>query len=133
MMGQEKCSALVLSSLVCARFRELLSPKINHGSCDRLLVGMFSLMDAILEVPVVGVIEGLAFQAVTKGELLGMKSRGHPTALTPVQELMLAGEAGEWNVVARPAKTLGLSLPFVERSYYESVTWAHQMTSRAPR
>lgn len=31
------------------------------------------------------------------------------------------------------AKTLGLSLPFVDRSHSESVTWAHQMTSGAAR
>ena len=90
-------------------------------------------MDAILEVPLGVVIEGLAFDAVTKKELLGMKSTGHPTALTPVHELMLAREAGEWDVVARPAKTLGLSVPFVDRRYSESVTWAHQVTSGAPR
>ena len=90
-------------------------------------------MDAIPEVPVGVVIEGLAFDAVTKKEVPGMKSTGHSTALTPVHELMLAREAGDWDVVARPATTLGLSLPFVDQSHSESVTWAHQMTSGAPR
>ena len=121
-MGQEKCSDLVLSSLVRARFCELISPKVNHGSCDLFLIGMFSLMDAILEVPMGVVIEGLAFDAATKAELLGMKKTGTPTPLTPIYELMLAREAGEWDVVARQAKTLGLSLPFVNRSYNEAVT-----------
>ena len=49
-MGQEKCSDLVLASLVRARFCELIAPKVKHGSCDLFLIGMFSLMDAILEV-----------------------------------------------------------------------------------
>jgi len=78
------------------------------------------------------VIEGLAFDATTKEELLGMKT-GQPTALSPVYELMLAREAGEWDVVARHAKTLNLSLPHVNRSYNEAVRWAHEMTSAAPR
>ena len=43
-MGQEKCSDLVLSSLVRARFCELIAPKISHGTCDLFLLGMFSLM-----------------------------------------------------------------------------------------
>lgn len=132
MMGEEKCSDLVLSSLVRARFCELIAPKFNHGSCDLFLIGMFSLMDAILEVPMGVVIEGLAFDATTKEELLGMKT-GQPTALSPVYELMLAREAGEWDVVARHAKTLNLSLPHVNRSYNEAVRWAHEMTSAAPR
>lgn len=132
MMGQEKCSDLVLSSLVRARFCELLSSKITHNSCDLFLIGMFSLMDAILEVPMGVVIEGLAFDAVTKEELLGMKT-GQPTALTPLYDLMLAREAGEWDVVTRHAKTLNLSLPHVNRAYNEAVSWAHQMTSAAPQ
>jgi EAL and modified HD-GYP domain-containing signal transduction protein len=130
-MGQEKCSDLVLSSLVRARFCELMAPKIDHGTCDLFLIGMFSLMDAILEVPMGVVVEGLAFDAETREELLGMK-RGHPTKLMPIFELMLAREVGEWDVVARHAKKLNLSLPFVNRAFNEAVSWAHQMTSAAP-
>ncbi|HXJ87144.1 MAG TPA: HDOD domain-containing protein [Candidatus Binatia bacterium] len=127
-MGQEKCSDLVLSSLVRARFCELLAPKVNHGTCDLFLIGMFSLMDAILEVPMGVVIEGLAFDAETRTELLGMKT-GKETALSPIYELMVAREAGEWDVVARYAKKLNLSLPFVNRAYNEAVSWAHQMSA----
>lgn len=127
-MGQEKCSDLVLSSLVRARFCELIAPKVEHGNCDLFLLGMFSLMDAILEVPMGVVVEGLAFDAQTKDELLGMKT-GKPTPLSPLYELIVAREAGEWDVVARLAKKLNISLPFVNRSYNEAVTWAHQMTS----
>ena len=81
-MGQEKCSDLVLASLVRAHFCQLIAPKVNHGSCDLFLIGMFSLMDAILEVPMGVVIEGLAFDAETRTELLGIKT-GKPTALSP--------------------------------------------------
>jgi c-di-GMP-related signal transduction protein len=130
-MGQEKCSDLVLSSLVRARFCELIAPKVNHGSCDLFLIGMFSLMDAILEVPMGIVIEGLAFDDETRTELLGMKT-GKPTALSPIYDLMVSRETGEWDVVARHAKKLNLSLPFVNRAFNEAVSWAHQMTA-APR
>ncbi len=127
-MGQEKCSELVLSSLVRAHFCELIAPMVNHGSCDLFLIGMFSLMDAILELPMGVVIEGLAFDAETRTELLGMKT-GKPTALSPIYELMIAREAGEWDVVARQSKKLDLPLPFVNRAYNEPVSWAHQMTA----
>jgi c-di-GMP-related signal transduction protein len=130
-MGQEKCSDLVLGSLVRARFCELIAPKVNHGSCDLFLIGMFSLMDAILEVPMGVVIEGLAFDAETRTELLGMKT-GKPTALSPIYDLMVSREAGEWDVVARHAKKLNVSLPFVNRAFNDAVSWAHQMTTAAP-
>ena len=131
-MGQEKCSDLVLASLVRARFCELIAPKVNHGSCDLFVIGMFSLMDAILEVPMGVVIEGLAFDAETRTELLGMKA-GKPTALSPIYDLMVSRETGEWDVVARHAKKLSLSLPFVNRAFNEAVSWAHQMTTAAPK
>lgn len=129
-VGQEKCSDLVLTSPVRARFCELIAPKRNHGSCDLFLIGMFSLMDAILEVPMGVVIEGLAFDAETRTELLGMKT-GKTTTLSPIYELMVARETGEWDVVAKHAKKLNLSLPFVNRAFNQAVSWAHQMT-RAP-
>jgi c-di-GMP-related signal transduction protein len=130
-MGQEKCSDLILASLVRARFCELIAPKVNHGSCDLFLIGMFSLMDAILEVPMGVVIEGLAFDAETRTELLGMKT-GKPTALSPIYDLMVSREAGEWDVVARHAKKLNLSLAFVNRGFNDAVSWAHEMTTAVP-
>jgi hypothetical protein len=77
------------------------------------------------------VIEGLAFDAETRTELLGMKT-GKPTALSPIYDLMVSREAGEWDVVARHAKKLNVSLPFVNRSFNNAVSWAHQMTTAVP-
>lgn len=88
-------------------------------------------MDAILEVPMGVVIEGLAFDAETRTELLGMKT-GKPTALSSIYDLMVSREAGEWDVVARHAKKLNVSLPFVNRAFNDAVSWAHQMTTAAP-
>ena len=126
-MGQDKCSDLVLSSLVRARFCELLTPKIQTKS-DLFLMGMLSLMDAILEIPMGVVIEGLAVDDDTKAELLGAKT-GSETPLGPVYKLMLARESGDWEQVTTAAKTLNLSLPFVNRSYNEAMGWAREMTA----
>jgi EAL and modified HD-GYP domain-containing signal transduction protein len=128
MMGQAKCSDLVLSSLVRARFCELLMPKIERSKSDLFLMGMLSLMDAILEIPMGIVVEGLAVDADTKAELLGAKT-GADTPLSPVYRIMLAREAGNWEQVAVEAKTLKLSLPFVNRAYKKALEWAHEMTN----
>lgn len=129
-MGQEKCSDLVLTSLVRAHFCELIAPKIQHGKTDLFLLGMLSLMDAILELPMGVVVEGLALDSQTKEELLGAKV-GRDTPLTPIYRLMLAREAGEWEDITVLARKLGLSLPFVNRSYNDALTWARQMISGA--
>jgi len=131
-MGQEKCSDLVLSSLVRARFCELIAPKVQHCESDLFLLGMFSLMDAILEIPMGMVVEGLAFDPATKAELLSVKNN-RKTPLSPIYGLMLAREAGDWETVTTHAKNLNLSLPFVNRVYNEAMAWAHEMTTAVPR
>jgi c-di-GMP-related signal transduction protein len=49
--GQGKSTELVLSALVRARFCEQLSPKVQHGDSDLFLLGLLSMMDAILDLP----------------------------------------------------------------------------------
>lgn len=129
-LGQEKCSDLVLASLVRARFCELISPKIEHGEADLFLIGMLSLMDAILEVPMGMVVEGLAFDPAIKDALLGAK-KGSETPLTPLYRLMLAREEGDWEEVTIQARKLKLSLPQVNRAYNQGMVWAREMTSAA--
>jgi c-di-GMP-related signal transduction protein len=131
-MGQDKCSDLVLSSLVRAQFCELIAPKVNHGRSDLFFMGMLSLMDAILETPMGVVVEGLALDPDTRDGLLGAKT-GDKTPLSAVYDLMVAREAGDWEIVTAQAKKLNLSLPFVNRAYNEAMTWAHEMTSAVPR
>lgn len=130
-MGQEKCSDLVLSSLVRARFCELISPHLDRGRSDLFLIGMLSLMDAILELPIGIVVEGLAFDPEIKDALLGAK-KGSETPLTPIYRLMLAREEGDWGEVSAQARLVNLSLSQVNRAYNQAIAWAHQMTTAAP-
>jgi len=126
-MGQEKCSDLVLSSLVRARFCELIAPKLKQRQTELYLMGLLSLMDAILEVPIGVVIEGLPLDQVTKEQLLCGKTDKR-TALSPVYDLMMAREAGDWGKVTKLGKELSLSLVFIAASYNEAMRWAHQLT-----
>ena len=127
-VGHEKCSDLVLSSLVRARFGESIAPKVDHGKSDLFLMGLFSLMDAILDVPMGVVVEGLSLDQETREELLGLKTED-PTRLTPIFQLMIGLEQGDWGKVACLANKLKLALTFVNRSYTEAMKWARQMTA----
>ncbi len=129
-MGQEKCSDLVLSSLVRARFCELIAPKVKHGPSELYLMGMLSLMDVILEVPIGVVIEGLPIDPDTKAQLLCRRT-GTRTPLSSIYDLMLAREAGDWGKVTALGKDLNLSLVFIASSYNEAMRWAGQITGAA--
>ena len=127
-MGQQKSSDLVLSSLVRARFCELIAPRVEHGKADLFLLGMLSLIDAILALPMGVVIEELYLDPAIKAQLLAAKT-GVKTPLTPIYELMLAREAGEWVTVTQLGKQLNLSLSFVAECSNAAMRWAHEITS----
>jgi len=126
-MGRGKPSDLVLSSLVRARFCELIGPKIKQSDSDLFLLGMLSLMDAILEVPIGVVVEKLSLDTETKNQLLGAKV-GEETALSPIYNLVLAREGGDWEKVTGIGKKLNLSLYAINSAYNEAMRWAREIT-----
>ena len=133
-MGRERSSDLVLSSLVRARFCELVAPRVEHGKSDLFLMGMLSLIDAILAVPMGVIVEQLCLDAAIKEQLLAAKT-GKKTPLSPIYDLMVAREAGDWEMVTTLGKRLNLSLSFVAETSNAAMRWAHEVTSatRPPR
>jgi EAL and modified HD-GYP domain-containing signal transduction protein len=127
-MGQRKSSDLVLASLVRARFCELIASRVEHGKADLFLLGMLSLIDAILAVPIGIIVEDLALDPSIKAQLLAAKM-GKKTPLSPVYDLMVAREAGDWGLVTQLGKQLNLSLSFVAETSNAAMKWAHEITS----
>ncbi len=129
-MGQARTSDLVLSSLVRARFCELIAPRVEHGNADLFLLGMLSLIDAILAVPMGMVVEQLCLDPVIKEQLLAVKM-GKKTSLSPIYDLMVAREVGDWGLVTSLGKKLHLSLSFVAETSNAAMKWAHEIASTA--
>lgn len=119
---QNKPSDLVLSALVRARFGELLAPKIKHGESDLFLVGLLSLMDAILEVRMGVVLEGISLDQEARAVLLGEESM-----LSGFYRLMRAQEAGDWQTVMRINAELHLPDSFVAECHWKAMQWAREM------
>jgi c-di-GMP-related signal transduction protein len=120
--GQNKSSDLVLSALMRARFCELLAPKIQHGDSDLFLMGLLSLMDVILEMPMSRVLDSIPLEQECKEVLLGGPSR-----LRPIYLLMLAQESGDWQNTGELAKQLHLSESQVAEDYWQAMQWAQQV------
>ncbi len=129
-MGQEKASDLVLASLVRARFCELIGPRVEHGNLDLFLLGMMSLIDAILAVPIGVVIEELCLDPNLKAQLLAGKT-GKKTPLSPIYDLMVAREVGDWGLVSSLGSHLNLSLAFIAETSNAAMRWAHDVTGGA--
>jgi c-di-GMP-related signal transduction protein len=122
--GQEKTSDLVLSALVRGRFGELLSPRVAHGESDLFLLGLLSLIDAMLEIPMEDVLEKIPLDHETKAVLLGQ-----PSVLRPVYQLMLAHESGEWEAAAELSGRLHLDSEDVAGLYWQAQEWAREVSS----
>jgi c-di-GMP-related signal transduction protein len=124
--GQGKATDLVLGALVRARFCELLSPKIQGGDSDLFLMGMLSLMDAILEIPLHQVLDNVPIDMECKAALLGNAS-----SLRPFYQLMLAQESGEWQAVSQLSSQLHLNETEVADVYWAAMQWAQQVSGGA--
>jgi c-di-GMP-related signal transduction protein len=124
--GQNKPSDLVLSALVRARYCELLGAKVSHGESDLFLVGLLSLMDVILEVPMGVVLEGISLDRETRSVLLGQKSQ-----LEPIYKLMLSQEAADWPKVSELSTQLRLPEGLATTCHWQAMQWAREMTASA--
>ena len=122
--GQDKSSDLVLAALVRGRFGELLQPLVPHGESDLFLLGLLSLIDAMLEMPMADVLDRVPLDSETKAVLMGQ-----PSLLRPVYQLMLAHESGEWEAARNLSQHLHLDAEEVASSYWRAQQWAREVSS----
>lgn len=122
--GHDKPSDLVLSALVRGRFGELLASHVRHGESDLFLMGLLSLIDAMLEMPMDAVLERIPLDHETKAVLLG-----RPSQLRPVFRLILAHESGEWAAAESLSKEMNLNPEDVAGYYWQAQGWARELSS----
>ena len=125
--SQSRSSDLLLAALVRARFCELLATSLPPGAPDLFLVGLLSLMDAILGIPMALVLAGISLDRESRALLLGQTS-----PYSPIYELMLAQENARWEKVARLSSRLHLRGSLVAECHWKAMQWARQMTSSLP-
>jgi c-di-GMP-related signal transduction protein len=124
--GQDKPSDLLLAALVRGRFGELLQPLVPHGESDLFLLGLLSLIDALLEMPMTEILDKIPLDRETKAVLLNQ-----PSVLRPVYQLMLAHEIGEWDTATQLSQDLHLDPEEVASSYWRAQQWAREVSTGA--
>lgn len=122
--GQDKTTDLVLAALVRGRFAELLAPHIPHGESDLFLMGLLSLIDAMLDMPMKDILERISLDHPTKQVLLG-----EPSPLSPIFQLILSHESGDWDTAAKLARDLGIDAEVAADHYWEAQRWARELTA----
>ena len=116
--------ALINLSLERARFCELLAPWIGENPTEQFMLGMLSLIDAVLQVPMQTIVKALPLRMVAKAALLG---EINPAAL-PLS-LIRSFEHGAWGACARDAQRMGVSEETLVGLYVESVQWVNEVSA----
>lgn len=122
--AEGRSSELLNTAMTRARFCELIANRVPHGESDLFLMGLLSMIDAILEIPMVTILENIPLEHETKAVLMGS-----PSKLTPVYHLMLAREAGDWEGTAERAHELGLSESEIAESYWQAMQWVRDVNA----
>jgi EAL and modified HD-GYP domain-containing signal transduction protein len=116
---------VVFAALSRARFCELLAPRVKFDDSEMFLMGLMSLMDTILRLPMKQVLENVPLEKPIKSVLLG-----EPSYLRNVYRLMLAQESGEWESAAELSRLLHLDQDAVSEIYWQAFQWAREVSGR---
>ncbi len=127
-LADGKPPELVVTALVRARLAELLAGplKLAGRELELFLVGLLSVMDAVMDRPLE---ELLASMAVSR-EIAGALLRSGPP-LGPALRLVVARQQGDWLTSETQARELGTEPTEVHRAYGEAITWAMDVAGAA--
>ena len=123
-LAEDRPQELVVMSLVRGRFCEELGRRRSkpHPGCDLFLIGLLSLIDAILGRPKEELLADLPLSADLKAALL--RGSGESGRLL---QLAIAYEQAHWDEIPLCADGLGVDISRLPGSYREAVAWADEI------
>jgi len=121
-LASDKPGELVTQSILRARFWELLAVAADAPNPERLfLMGMFSLLDALIDRPLREALQEVGVAEPIAAALLGEARPNDQLAL--IRGLALEYERGEWDGAAFVGSRLGISAAEVVSAYAEALKW----------
>jgi EAL and modified HD-GYP domain-containing signal transduction protein len=118
-LGHDQSPALISLSLERARFCQLLAPMSNQDPAEQFMLGLMSLLDAMLQTPMESITKSLPLRAEAKEALLGAVN----SVATPLR-IIRNIETGDWPACEAAVKELGTSEETLAQMYVESTKWA---------
>lgn len=125
-LSREKPLILMTTSLVRARFCESIAEKtgkpIQAGEC--FLIGMLSLLDALLDQPMTEAISNLALSQTITASLLNQQSE-----LSYVLDMIRALEEADWQWLRALAFQSQAEESVLFQEYERAIQWAGEVTA----
>ncbi len=123
-----KKSYLLTTALVRARFAELIGNEARLSGPALFILGLLSLMDAILDVPMSMIVDQVAVSVDIRAALEGL-----PNPLRSCLDLVLCYETADWSRCDHIRKQWRIPAHTMSNSYIEAVRWAGQITGEYNR
>lgn len=123
-LADDKPPELIATALLRAKFCEQIAEHMDPGVTRSLgslpfIVGMFSVMDAILGRPMPDILEQVALPKDAKEALLGVEN-----PLRNIYELAFAYEMGNWGALDWYGSKLRIDETLVPILYFDSLEWS---------
>ncbi|MGA2116982.1 MAG: HDOD domain-containing protein [Bryobacteraceae bacterium] len=129
-LAVDKPGELATLAIVRARFCESLIKLAGSWLTDEaFLMGMFSLLDALLDQPLDVALRSVGLGPEITRALLGTSS--DESTLSRTYHLSRVYERGDWDQVEILAQAYGVQAPAVRDAYVEATSWANQMLNAA--
>lgn len=127
-LAEDKPGELVACSLIRAKCCALMGQRMGAELQEQaFLMGLFSLLDALLERPLDEALAEVRLTAAIKAALLGLAPDGD--ALSTLYKLVRHYEVADWDEVSRLAGELKIPAQATLAAYGEAVHWANEALS----
>jgi len=129
MLGAKKPAEITRLSLIRAKLCEAMASKFNMQaeSGGLFLMGLFSVLDAILERPME---EALGLVHVSDAIREALVEQTGP--YYPVYQFILQYEAANWNAISRTLIVRDIAASDVFSAYTESLCWYRDLIEEKP-
>jgi c-di-GMP-related signal transduction protein len=123
-IGSDRPSQLVVTSLVRAQFAEQVGQEAGLGArdTDLFLIGMLSTLDGLLSRPLSEALGSMPLSAEIRETLLGRH-----TGLSAVWSLVLAYEKGQWDRIKDLARSVDVSVGRLPGLYRNALQWVDRI------
>lgn len=122
---------LVWTSLTRARLCEGIARRsgIAGRESDCFLMGLFSLLDALIGRPLADLLQELGMPAEMIAAVTGVSSS--PNAFSTLYSLCLACESGDMPMIEKHSRTLGLSPQTISALSVDAITWSEALCAES--
>ncbi len=128
-ISADKPYELLRISITRARLCELLAESRDqgHDSSEMFLMGLFSLLGAMLDMPMSDIMERLPLPVDIKSALIDRTGPYYPYLA-----IAIAYENGDWKNCQQLLKELNLSPKDMLQAYMDSLAWTDLLTGEKP-